>query len=177
MATMSEREITLAELLESRDRRRMRQIELLGEYSGCTLVLLTIVTPGPVKRNSLSLTAAGAAVDALRQSMAGHAIHEETYDRVTGYEAFFVTDLTTEEAKRRACDIEDTHPLGRLFDIDVMNGSAVPVSRTSLGLPSRRCLVCGDDARVCMRLNRHDYNELNERIRLMVEDYEQRHNL
>ena len=176
MATMSEKEITLTELLESRDRRRMRQIELLGEYSGRTLVLLTIVTPGSVKRNSLSLTAAGAAVDALRQSLDGHVIHEETYDRNTGYDAFIVTDLTTEKAKRRACDIEDTHPLGRLFDIDVMNGSAVPISRTTLGLPSRRCLVCGDDARVCMRLNRHDYTELNERIRLMIEDYE-RHNL
>ena len=57
MATMSEKEITLTELLESRDRRRMRQIELLGEYSGRTLVLLTIVTPGSFQRTSLSLPA------------------------------------------------------------------------------------------------------------------------
>lgn len=44
-------EITLEELLKSRDERHAHQMELLKEHEGLTLVCLTVVMPGSVKRN------------------------------------------------------------------------------------------------------------------------------
>lgn len=165
--------ITLQQLLDSRDNRRRRQLELMEQYKDSTLVLLTIVMPGSEKRNHLSLTAAKAASLALKKSFDGTIVHYEANDLVTGYEAFMVTSVPPEEAKLKACEIEDNHPLGRLFDIDVMKGTPVPVSRTRLNLPPRRCLICGDDARVCMRAGRHDYGELLARITSMIESYDE----
>ena len=62
--------ITLHELLASRDARHATQQKLLAEHSGKTLVCLTVVMPGSVKRNQQSLTAAHAAVEAMRKAFA-----------------------------------------------------------------------------------------------------------
>lgn len=43
--------VTLNELLASRDSRHAMQQKLLAEHSGKTLVCLTVVMPGSVKRN------------------------------------------------------------------------------------------------------------------------------
>lgn len=163
--------ITLPMLLESRDRRRERQQEWLKSDSSATLVVLTIVMPGSVKRSDLSIKAAAAAVKALRDTFAGCMIRMETFDLVTGFETFMLLGASPESVKRKTCDIEDTHPLGRLFDIDVFSSSGVPLSRTELGLESRKCLICGNDARVCMRTGVHSYDDLLARISHMISSY------
>ena len=60
--------ITLDELLASRDARHAMQQKLMAEHSGKTLVCLTVVMPGSVKRNLQSLTVARAAVEAMRKA-------------------------------------------------------------------------------------------------------------
>ena len=60
--------ITLDELLASRDARHAMQQKLMAEHSGKTLVCLTVVMPGSVKRNLQSLTVAHAAVEAMRKA-------------------------------------------------------------------------------------------------------------
>ena len=64
-----------------------------------------------------------------------------------------------------------SRPLGRLFDIDVFAADGTPLTRTQYGLPARRCIICGDDARACMRTRRHDYDELLNTIQLKVNDF------
>ena len=119
--------ITLHELLASRDARHATQQKLLAEHSGKTLVCLTVVMPGSVKRNHQSLCAAHAAVEAIREAFHLNDMSDAEREAVlterdlnTGYEAYLVTPLPLLEAKRIAVTIEDTHPLGRLFDIDVI---------------------------------------------------------
>ena len=92
-------------------------------------------------------------------------------DLPTGYEAYLVTPLSNEEAKRETCRIEDTHPLGRLFDLDVIDADGVPVSRELIGKAPRKCLVCDSDARYCMRNRTHSLDELSARIDEMIESY------
>ena len=60
--------ITLDELLASRDARHAMQQKLMAEHSGKTLVCLTVVMPGSVKRNLQSLTVAHAAVEAMQKA-------------------------------------------------------------------------------------------------------------
>lgn len=161
--------ITLNELLASRDARHATQQKLLAEHSGKTLVCLTVVMPGSVKRNHPSLTAAHAAVEAMRKAFGQEQLLE--LDLETGYEAYLITPMPLLEAKRIAVSIEDTHPLGRLFDIDIINADGVPVSRDAIGEKPRRCLVCDHEARYCMRMRWHTQEEIWAKINQMVDNY------
>lgn len=57
--------MTLEDLLKSRDARVAHQAELLGDYPGKSLLCLTVMLPGPVKRSAMSLKIASAAVEAV----------------------------------------------------------------------------------------------------------------
>ena len=170
--------ITLHELLASRDARHATQQKLLAEHSGKTLVCLTVVMPGSVKRNHQSLCAAYAAVEAMREAFHLNDMSDTEREAVlterdlnTGYEAYLVTPLPLLEAKRIAVTIEDTHPLGRLFDIDVINSDGIPVARNDIGEKPRRCLVCEHEARYCMRMRWHTQEEIWAKINEMVDLY------
>ena len=113
--------ITLEQLLESRDRRAAHQRSLLEAHPGRVLLCLTVQLPGSVKRNETSLAIADAGVKAVRQAFAPE--HEELKDLETGFEGYFLLSGDPLEVKRRACEIEDSHPLGRLMDIDVLSVS------------------------------------------------------
>ena len=190
--------VTLNELLASRDSRHAMQQKLLAEHSGKTLVCLTVVMPGSVKRNHQSLVVAHAAVkelvenyelgitnDELRMTSYELGVKSDELgiryggrlierDLETGYEAYLITSLPLLEAKRIAVQIEDTHPLGRLFDIDIIDKDGVPVSRDRVGSRPRRCLVCDREARYCMRMRWHTQEEIWERINAMVDEYQNR---
>lgn len=74
-----------------------------------------------------------------------------------------------------AMPAEDTHPLGRLFDIDIINADGVPVSRDAIGEKPRRCLVCDHEARYCMRMRWHTQEEIWAKINQMVDSYVEAH--
>lgn len=164
-------EITLDQLLASREERASFQKELLKSYPGKTLVCLTVIMPGKVKRNLQSLIVAQAALTALVSAFGDSMLKLEVRDRPTGYEAYLETTLSLGEAKRKTCSIEDTHPLGRLFDLDVIDADGVPISRETIGQNPRKCLICDNEARYCMRNRTHTLSELSAKIDEMIEAY------
>ena len=199
--------MTLEKILESREARVRRQRELLEANPGLSLLCLTVQLPGPVKRNRSSLVVAEAGVRAVREAF--RVEFEELRDLETGYEGFFLVAMSPVEAKRLACQIEDSHPLGRLLDLDVIvsagqplepgrvhsrfalrqaqDGAAAeyglsstaapaavipqPICRGDLGLEPRRCLLCGNEVRHCMRAKTHTTEELLAKIDQMVDNY------
>ena len=162
--------ISLEQLLESRDRRVQHQKQLLLAYPGCSLICLTVQLPGPVKRSGESLIIAEAGLSELLNRFGSALRHVHVRDLETGYEAYLVVPMPAREVKRICCKIEDTHQLGRLMDIDVLDG-VVPLSRADLGLPARQCLMCGNEARFCMRAHTHTTEQLLETIRQMVDSF------
>ena len=164
-------EITLDQLLASREERASFQKELLKSYPGMTLVCLTVIMPGKIKRNLQSLVVAQAAVTAMVSAFGDSIQKLVLRDRQTGYEAYLETTLSNEEAKLKTCNIEDTHPLGRLFDLDVIDIDGIPVSRETIGQGPRKCLICDNEARYCMRNRTHTLNELSAKIDEMIEAY------
>jgi holo-ACP synthase CitX len=165
-------EITLDALLQSRDNRHALQQQLLKQHPGGTLVCLTVVMPGSVKRNLYSMVTAQAAMTALLDRLGESIIQSvRTRDLMTGYEAYLITGLPAMEAKRVTTAIEDSHPLGRLFDIDVMDNDGTPISRQTVGGEPRRCLLCDHEARWCMRNHSHTQEELLAHIQKMINDY------
>lgn len=166
-------EITLDMLLASRDRRVEMQQQLRENYPNLTLVCLTVIMPGNVKRNLSSLIVSQAAVNALVDRFEGNLVDIVIRDLPTGYEAYLVTRLSQYDAKLVACDIEDNHELGRLMDIDVLDANGIPIKRDSVGSIPRRCLLCDNEARYCMRNRSHSPQELNAQIQNMIDSYVQ----
>ena len=148
----------------------MRQRSLLTQYPGKALLCLTVQLPGAEKRSALSLEIASAAVAAVRGGFSP--IFEQLLDLETGYEGYFIVPLSPADAKRRAVALEEEHPLGRLFDLDVIvpdGGGVRPLSRGELGYGERRCLVCDKPARYCIRARSHEVAELLQVIEEMVQ--------
>ncbi len=158
-------EVTLEQLLRSRDERAVRQKDWITAHPSLTLVCLTVILPGPVKRDSRSLKVANAGVDAVRAALSP--VKEECLDLETGFEGYFLIEGAMDAVKEACCNIEDTHPLGRLMDLDVLRlgpDGVIPLSRSEAGLPPRRCLICDLPARECMRARNHSREELLKKI-------------
>ena len=82
-----------------------------------------------------------------------------------------VQGRSAEEVKKITCSIEDGSRLGRLFDMDVMTEKG-SISRKDLGKPGRKCLICGEDAKLCARSQRHPMQELLAEVDRILEDAE-----
>lgn len=180
----------MEELLRSRDVRVEHQRELLTRFPGASLICFTVILPGSVKRDVRSLKVAKAGVDALSQTFRNDflkdktdtidmILYQEERDLATGFEAYLVVSMPPEQAKKLCCDIEDTHPLGRLMDIDVIVDSSTspgmteelsvrPLGRADIGRPERRCLLCGKPARECMRAHAHTQEEIQSAINVIL---------
>ena len=163
-------EISLEQLLQSRDERYARQAALVKAWPGRTLVCLTVVLPGPVKRDARSLKVAEAGKAAVQEVL--QPCYHEMYDLETGFEGYFIVDSPLLDVKKACCEIENEHPLGRLMDLDVLQPvgeTVVPVSRDRVGEPPRRCLLCGRPARECMRAHTHSQEKLIHEIDRLLE--------
>lgn len=164
--------ITLEALLEARDTRRDTQLELLRRYPGAVPVVLTTNIPGPDKRTLRSVAIGREGMRTLLEALPSAPAVSFIRDLPTGFEGYaVVSGMSAPEIKNITVEIENTHPLGRLWDIDVIGIDGIPVSRTAGGDSPRRCLICGEDARVCMRQRTHSVNDLVEVINNMHDEY------
>lgn len=147
-------EITLEELLQSRDDRAAFQTILLNGYH-TPLVSFTVNMPGKIKRDRRSRAVFDAGVHAIREALAGQIVYYKLLDKNTGPEGYFAVDMDAQTLKEKMVAIEESHPLGRLMDIDVLSAPGVQVSRSHLGQNPRKCLVCGNMAAACARSRAH----------------------
>lgn len=159
---MTTREATMLEILDNRERRVARQRQLLEQY-GKTLVCFTMNIPGPVKNNDW--ISAGfqlgkqRLLDVLKASKIP-LLHREEVSAVTGCEGFFVVDAPARRVKALTVQLEDNEDLSRLFDMDVLSPNGEKSGREELGLPERKCLLCGKSARICGPIRAHSAGEL-----------------
>ena len=164
--------VTVADMMAAREARAMAQMTLLSRHPGAVVVCLTMNIAGPVKQSPEIERAfdwgrnAAAAVLAPHKCFFAHAIREKT-----GPEAIFCVEGDAMEIKRRLCALEDSSPIGRLLDIDVLYGQGEKVSRTDLGLPPRMCLLCGQDAPVCARSRAHSVDDLRAQTSMIIREH------
>ncbi len=167
---MMNEEVSLQEILTAREKRVEFQNRLLEGF-GVPIVSLTVNMPGPVKLCHDSVTVFRAACEEIREALAGKIIYLKMYERKTGCEGYFITEMPAFELKRKMCEIEDNHILGRLFDADVLDPGCGHISRTQLGLSQRSCMVCGKEGTSCSRSRAHSLEELSEAVVKRVEAY------
>lgn len=81
-------------------------------------------------------------------------LHRELQYAPTREEAYYAVPMEISALKRLLVEIEETGPSGRLLDLDLLDVHGHPVSRESLGLHQRRCLLCNQPAKLCARSRR-----------------------
>ena len=131
--------VLLVEILNAREARAARQQALLQEFH-CPVVCFTLNIAGPVKTSPLIRRVFDAGLSALEAALAEYTIHSrQTMHAVTGDEAIFCVDAEAALLKSICTAIEDSSPMGRLFDMDVINTDEKKLERSR----ERGCLVCG----------------------------------
>jgi len=180
------RELTLMDLLDSRENRVNHQKDLLEQYPGSTLVSMTLNIPGPVKDRPEYRKALETGLHRLKAMLQRETfLHEEARMLPTGPEGYLILKGDAVEIKKAAIAAEEADALGRLFDIDVLviNDAAKSsenghysltdirsISRSQLGGKPRRCLLCGEDAKACARSRAHSMDDLLQKINEILSD-------
>ncbi|HCI65001.1 MAG TPA: triphosphoribosyl-dephospho-CoA synthase CitG [Clostridiales bacterium] len=164
-------EVSLREMLDARERRAEKQRELL-EDSGQTLVCFTMNIAGPVKNSPLIARGYCLGRRLLERQLAAAGMevtHFEEIREKTGNEAFFRIAADALAVKTVTTAIEDSAPVGRLFDMDVLESTGRKTDRQELGKEGRRCLICGGPAAACARSRTHSVAELQAKTTQILE--------
>lgn len=160
---------TVERMALRREKRVLEQRELLacGGDERC-VVCIGMNIAGPDKRGGLIdaaffeavsrfIDGAGIGEKLLSDDENGFALR--FINENTGIEALIALDADAEELKRICVEIEETHPVGRLFDMDVIAKNGVKLGRTE----PRKCLICSENASICARSRAHSVGELQKR--------------
>ena len=164
-------EVSLMEMLEAREKRAWQQRELLRR--GRTMICFTMNIVGPIKNSPLI----GSGYDLGKRlllgqlDVAGVAVSDfEEVREKTGNECILLVDAEPLTVKAITAELEDHAPIGRLFDMDVLRPDGSKVERQELGLPGRKCLLCGESAQVCARSRKHSVAELQAKTREILQE-------
>lgn len=114
--------VSIPELLVSRDERQARQHVWLKRHP-VPLVSFTVVAPGPIKDCEVTRRIFNHGVTALRALAAkqGWQIQEQAaLVSASGPEGMLSIAAPARDLKLATIELEHSHPLGRLWDIDVL---------------------------------------------------------
>ena len=165
--------VSLEDMLAAREARVARQAAARAAF-GLPLLSLSMVSPGPVKDGAHARQAFAVALARLDELFVreGWAVRSrKCVFAATGPEALYVVDAPPVAIKRAAVALENSHPLGRLWDMDVLQPDGGALSRSDIGESPRRCFVCGEAAHACARSRAHPLEALLREIDRMIEEY------
>lgn len=160
---------TITDMLAARDQRVAFQQELTAAHPKSSIAAIKLNIPGPIKNNDALRRLFLAGVQRFEDQLTDYTLAAD-WNHPAGNERFLILPLDFATSKRAAVAFEEQDSLGRLYDIDILQtGSQRAMSRTDLGLPKRRCLLCGRDAKDCARSRRHSVADLQAKITAMYD--------
>ncbi len=165
--------VVLTDMLDCRERRSLKQNEYQNKYH-TTVISFCMNIPGPIKTNpDITRVFQSGVQEILRflQNSGIQILESIEYNEKTGNELLLAVDCTdSEHIKNAMTHIEETHPLGRLFDIDVLNPDGVKMSRNIF----RKCFICNCQAQECASARKHSVPEMQEYIDSKIQEYKNR---
>ena len=148
--------VTSGELRAARDRRVLKKWEFLTSYGGLCLVEFSLNIAGSIKVFPFARAAFREESRELTDRLSRFSVLKtEIFEEISGDYAFFLLKSPAVSVKKFLVSIEESHPLGRLFNLDVCGPDGISIKRHDLGLLSRTCLVCGEDAHICTAKKAH----------------------
>lgn len=157
--------VTLEDILRARDGRANAQRRLLHSHR-LPLVSFTMNIAGPVKSAPLIELAFDAGLEALHAAL-GRPAAAEIVRPATGCEALLVYDRSAAELKDACLALETAAPIGRLYDLDVLDVDGGKLSRPE----PRTCLICGGPVTVCSRSRAHGLDAIVGRTNEILADF------
>lgn len=161
--------VTITDMMNCRERRANLQTELIQQYQAPVLSFCMNI-PGPVKTDGTIAKAFDIGKEQIYNALLAENISINKQIEIrekTGDELILSVDSDSCSLKRLMSVIEETHPLGRIFDIDIIDESGSKLSRSTY----RTCLLCGKQAQECARSRTHSVEELFEKIHEMITDH------
>lgn len=134
------------------------------------VICFTMNIPGPVKDSPLIRRSFRWGLEKLEKALSG-VVFRRVREEVTGCEAYFVAEGTALELKGLCTELEDSTPLGRLFDMDVTDSDGTKLERTLVDGKSRDCIVCGTPGRGCASRRLHSVGALQAAARRIMEEH------
>jgi holo-ACP synthase CitX len=167
----------LRRLLAAREERALRQRSFLSSFSageaGC-VAQISLNIPGWPKTIEGEERALASGEELLLEAARGLKIVPVLRARLSNAAgvaliyAFGAAERSlTVSLKRISVAVEETAKWGRVLDIDVITPEG-PISRADVGLAPRKCLICGNDAKVCARTRRHSAEDLREATKSLL---------
>ena len=169
--------VSVEDMMRARDERVHAQNEMLAAAASfpapTALLSFGMNIPGAVKQTPLIRSGFLFGKERLTELL-----HREDYAllrtrelrRVSGDSWLCLIGAPPEAVKRLAVALEDSEPLARLFDIDVLNCEGQKLSREDFSLPPRRCLLCEEAAVVCARSRAHSVEALFSRCESLLRE-------
>ena len=159
------------QVLQAREDRVLKQRSLITTYH-CPLISFTMNIAGPVKSSPLILRAFHEGLRMLDEQLpVEHILYHDTDISVTGCQAMYAVDMDALQLKKLCTDIEDATPLGRLFDMDVLDRNGNKLDRETVGGRSRDCIVCGAPGRGCAAGRLHTVSQLQATTHSIISNY------
>ncbi len=164
----------LMALLNYRDAKAALISEQINKY-GKPIIAIRCNIPGPEKKapwaEKLYKEALETVESALeRENIAYVSVLEVLSDRtiIPEYIQLFKVDADARTIKSLCVQIEELHPLGRIFDLDVYTHLGT-LSRIEYGGSDRLCYLCDNRAFECARSREHSLEELIQFLILKAE--------
>lgn len=153
-------EVTLTQILAAREERVRKQHMLLTTYQ-CPIICFTMNIAGPIKTSPLIERAFKNGLELLDNKLPqNHIRFYSTETSVTGCLAMYAVNSDAITLKKICTEIEDATPLGRLFDLDVLDKNGLKLERYLVNGKDRNCIVCGAPGRNCAARRLHTVSEL-----------------
>lgn len=165
------KEAGLLDILQAREDRCVRQKERIEKW-GCPLICFMLNIPGPVKVSEEYRHVFEEGRMEIKREIAKQGfeiMEEESMDLFTGYEYYMSVKTDAAELKKIMAELEEKSYFGRLFDIDIIDEDGTKISRTDVGMPPRKCLICSREAHICSRSRAHSVEDMLRHIHRMIE--------
>ena len=155
-------------VLDAREDRWNRRRALAASLpSGWSVLSFTLRMPAFLRLGGgFDLQAKGLFMDLVfHLGSLGFAVESPAFAvRADGPEGLCAVRGDASAVKGAAVEFEEDHPRGCLADGDVMDSLCGEIGRESLGLPPRRCLVCGRRAAECVAGRTHGTEEIRTSV-------------
>lgn len=165
--------VSLAALLAARECRAARQADWLQHYQH-PIISLTLVTPGAVKDSRRYRDCMDVAIRMCDRQLQRHrwrVIARQVLWLPTGPEGLWCVAHPATDIKSACMRLEQDHPLGRLWDLDVICPENGQIGRRARDNLPRSCLLCDEPAHGCARSRRHPIDEVVGRVERLIDDW------
>ena len=157
------RPVTVMDMSYARENRVRRREKLM--QMGKTVVSFSLNIPGEIKDapvlRRVFVEGERRLCELLRPS------YQKRWEEFTGWQGLYLCDRPAERVKTEMIILEENHPLGRLFDLDVFSADGKKLSRPQY----RKCFLCGRQAQICARSRAHNLSELTAAAEKIAVDY------